>query len=168
MSSLVARWTDAAAPLKARWQVLDKRERQLMKIAAWVVGLALAWFVAVAPAWRTVSKAPARLDQLDAQLLQMQRLAGEVRGLRTAPAVGSVQAQAALKSASESLGAAARLVISGDRATVTFTNVNSGQLRQWLSEVRSAARARPIEANLTRGAQGFNGSIVVALPGGAS
>lgn len=168
MSTVVTRWTEAVAPLKARWQVLDKRERRLVTIAVWVVAVALLWFVAVAPAWRTVSKAPARLDQLDAQLLQMQRLAGEARALRTAPAVGIVQAQAALKAASESLGAAARLVISGDRATVTFTNVNSGQLRQWLSEIRSAARARPVEANLTRGAQGFNGSIVVVLPGGAS
>lgn len=168
MSAAVARWTEATAPLKARWQALEKRERYFVTVAAWVVGVAALWFVAVAPAWRTVGQAPARLDQLDAQLLQMQRLAGEARALRTAPAVGSVQAQAALKAACESLGAAARLVISGDRATVTFTNVNSGQLRQWLSEVRSAARARPVEASLTRGAQGFNGSIVLALPGGGS
>jgi general secretion pathway protein M len=168
VSTGVARWNEAVAPLMARWQLLDKRERKLVTVALWVVGAALLWFVAVGPAWRTVSKAPARLDQLDAQLLQMQRLAGEARALRTAPAVGSVQAQAALKAACESLGAAARLVVSGDRATVTFTNVNSKQLREWLSEVRGAARARPVEANLTRGAQGFSGNIVVALPGGAS
>jgi general secretion pathway protein M len=168
VSAAGARWTEGVAPLAARWQSLDKREKLLVAIAAWIVGIALLWFVAIAPAWRTVARAPARLDQLDAQLLQMQRLAGEARALRTAPAVGSAQAQAALKAACDSLGAAARLVMAGDRATVTFTNVNSGQLRQWLSEVRGAARARPIEANLTRGTQGFSGSIVVALPGGAS
>jgi general secretion pathway protein M len=168
MSDMATAWNEALGPIKARWQALDKREKQLVALAAWVVGAALLWFVAIGPAWRTVSKAPARLDQLDAQLLQMQRLAGEARGLRAAPAVGSAQAQSALKAACESLGVAARLVVSGDRATVTFTNINSAQLRQWLTEVRSAARARPVEANLTRGAQGFSGTIVVALPGGAS
>jgi general secretion pathway protein M len=39
-------------------------------------------------------------------------------------------------------------------------------LRDWLAEVRSSARARPLEANLARGPLGYSGSIVVALPGG--
>ena len=38
-------------------------------------------------------------------------------------------------------------------------------MRGWLAEVRSGARARPVEANLTRGAEGYSGTIVVALPG---
>jgi general secretion pathway protein M len=163
---LAARWATAAAPLRARWLALGTRERQLVRTAAWLVGAALLWFVAIAPAWRSVSSAPARLDQLDAQLQQMQRMAGEVRALRAAPAVGAVQAQAAVKGATDALGGVARLQLAGDRATVTFTNASGAQLREWLNEVRGAGRARPVEASLTRGAQGYSGSVVLALPGG--
>ena len=64
-------------------------------------------------------------------------------------------------------GAAGRLQVVGDRATLTLSGVNGTQLSDWLAEARSAARARPLEANLTRGPQGYSGSIVVAFPSGA-
>jgi len=155
------------APWQARWKALAPRERRLVQIAAALIGAALLWWVAVAPAWRSVQAAPAKLDQLDAQLQAMQRLAGEVQTLRAAPAVGSAQSQAALKAASDGLAGAGRLVIAGDRATMTFVNANGAQVRDWLAEVRSAARARTLEANLSRGPQGYNGSVVVVLPGAA-
>jgi general secretion pathway protein M len=163
-----ARWSAATAPWRQRWLAMAPRERRVATVAAWIIGLALVWFVAVAPAWRSVATATARLDQLDAQLQQMQRMAGEAATLRALPAVGSAQSQAAVKAATDALGGAARLSMAGERATVTFTNVNSTQLREWLAETRSAGRARPVEANLTRGAQGFSGSVVLALPGAPS
>lgn len=156
------------APWQARWKALAPRERQLVLAAAALVGAALLWWIAIAPAWRSVQAAPAKLDQLDAQLQTMQRLAGEVQGLRAAPAVGPAQSQAALKAASDGLGGAGRLVITGDRATMTFVNANGAQVRDWLAEVRSAARARTVEANLLRGPQGYNGTVVVVLPGAAA
>lgn len=153
------------APWKARWQALGGRERRGLAIAAWVLGLFLLWALGVAPALRTARIAPAKLEQLDAQLQLMQRQAGEARELRAVPALNSSQAAAALRSASDALGAAGRLQIVGDRATLTLTAASSTQLRDWLAEARSAARARPLEANLTRGPQGYSGSIVVVLPG---
>jgi general secretion pathway protein M len=158
---------DALAPLRARWNTLGAREKRLLTVAGWVVGALLVWLVAVQPALRAVRAAPARLDQLDAQMQQMQRLAGEARGLRDTPPVGAMQAQAAVKAAGDGLEGAARTTLAGERATVTFTNVNVTDLREWLSEVRGSARARPIEANLTRNPQGlFSGTVVLALPSG--
>jgi general secretion pathway protein M len=55
------------------------------------------------------------------------------------------QAAAALKTATDRLGAAGRLSLQGDRASLTLTNVASDDLYDWLTEVRSAARSRPIE-----------------------
>ena len=156
------------SPWRARWQALGARERRGLAVAAWVLGLFLLWALAIAPAWRTVRAAPAQLDRLDAQLQQMQRLASEARELRAIPALSSSQSIAALRAASEALGAAGRLQIAGDRATLTLSGVNGTQLRDWLAEARSAARTRPIEANLTRGPQGYSGSIVVALPSGGA
>ena len=159
-----AAWSAWAAPLAARWKALAARERRLVGIAAALVGLALLWFVAVAPAWRVAQSAPARLDQLDTQLQLMQRLAGEARGLRGAPAVNTAQAQAALKAATDALGGAGSLVIGGERATITFNNANGTQVSNWLAEARTAARTRPIEATLSRGPQGYSGNVIVALP----
>jgi general secretion pathway protein M len=158
-------WT---APWRARWRALGFRERQGITIAAWVVGLFLLWALAFAPAWRITRAAPAQLDLLDAQLQQMQRQANEARELRAIPPLGSSQSAAALRAATQELGSAGRLVVSGDRATLTLSGANGSQLRDWLDEARGAARARPLEANLTRGPQGYSGSIVVALPAGGA
>lgn len=155
-------WT---APVRARWRALGARERQASTIAAWALGLFLLWAVAIAPAWRTTRAAPAQLDLLDAQLQRMQRQANEARELRAVAPLAGGQAAAALREATGELGSAGRLLVSGDRATLTLTGANGTQLRDWLAEARSAARARPLEANLQRGPQGYSGSIVVALPG---
>ena len=157
-------WT---APWRARWRALGTRERRGIVFAAWALGLLLLWGLAIAPAWRTVRAAPGQLDLLDAQLQQMQRLANEARELRAIAPLGAAQAGAALRAATEPLGSAGRLQMAGDRATLSLTGINGTQLREWLTEARSAARARPLEANLTRGPQGYSGSIVVALPSGA-
>ena len=82
--------------------------------------------------------------------------------------MGGLQSQSALKAATDALGPAARLVLGGDRATITFTNATGTQVRDWLAEVRSAARVRPIEANLTRGPQGYSGTVIVQMPGTGS
>jgi general secretion pathway protein M len=165
MSAATETLTRTLAPWRERWRALGASERRALSVAAWVVGAALLWLLAVAPAWRSVAAAPARLDQIDAQLQQMQRLAGETRALRGAPSIGSSQAQSAVKAATDALGAAARLTLTGERASVTFTNVSGAQLRDWLTEVRGAGRARPTEATLTRSAQGYSGNVVLLLPG---
>jgi general secretion pathway protein M len=163
-----SRWATLTAPWRQRWQALAPRERRIALGLVWAVALLLLWFVAVAPAWRSVRAAPARLDELDKQLQQMQRLAGEAAALRALPPVGGLQSQSALKAATDALGPAARLVLGGDRATITFTNATGTQVRDWLAEVRSAARVRPIEANLTRGPQGYSGTVIVQMPGTGS
>ena len=61
-----------------------------------------------------------------------------------------------------------RLVVLGDRATLTLSNASGEQLRGWLAEARSSARARPVEATLNRGPQGYSGTLIVALPPGAA
>lgn len=164
---------DAWAPLLqvgaqvlARWQVLAPRERGAARLALAVVVLFLVWTVAIAPAWRSLREAPAQLDRLDAQMQRMQRLAAEARDLRAAATVSSSQSAAALKAATDRLGSQAKITLLGDRATLTLTGVSGEQIAQWLIEARSGARARPIEAQLSRAEQGFSGTLVVMLGGG--
>lgn len=134
-------------------------------LAATVVGLAVLWGVGVQPALRTLREAPPELERLDVELQQMQLLANEGRALRAAPAVAPAQAAEALKAAAARLGDKARLAVQGDRATLTLGGVDAESLRILLAEARSAAHARPIEAQLTRGARGYDGKLILAIGG---
>ena len=151
--------------LAERWRAMAPRERRMAGVAMGLVALALVWWIAVQPAWRVLRDTPAELDRLDAQLQQMQRLAAESNELRGAPVVSMQQSAAALKAATDRLGDRGRLSLQGERATLTLTGVDSARLRAWLAEARSGARARPIEAQLSRSAQGYQGTLVVALGG---
>lgn len=155
------------APLVAWWRGLAVRERRGLSLAAVALGLYIVLAVAVLPAWRTIARAPAELDALEAQLQTMQRLANEAQQLRAAPPVNAEQAAAALKAATERLGDKGRLSMQGDRAVLTLNGASTSQLRGWLAEARSGARARPLEANLSRAGSGYSGTLVVAV-GGAS
>lgn len=157
----------ALGALRARWQALSLRERRALTLAALLLGAFVLWTLALRPALATLREAPAERDRLEQQLQHMRVLAAEVQQLRDAPALSAPQAAAALRAASERLGPGARLAVQGERAVLTLQGLSAAQLLQWLDEVRSAARARPVEAQLTRGAQGFSGSIVLMLGSGA-
>lgn len=153
--------------LRDRWSGLQERERYLVGAAVLLVSIALIWLLAVKPALEQLRQASARLNALDAQTQAMQRLAAEVRDLRAAPQVKPAQSQAALRAASDRLAPKAKLSVQGERAVLTVDGVDGDSLRAWLSEVRSGARARPVEAQLSRGANGYSGTITLTL-GGAS
>jgi len=155
------------APLQAWWAARAPRERFYATLGGVVLGLYLVLAFAVQPAWHTLRSGPAQLEALEAELQAMQRLAAEARELRASPPVSTEQSTAALKAASERLGDRAKLSIQGERAVLTLNGAATGQLRDWLSEVRSGARARPVEANLTRGGSGYSGTIVVSIGGAA-
>ena len=157
----------AFAPVQAFWQALTKREKRFALLGLAAIVLGLVWLLAVQPAWRTIARAPAEIDTLEAQLQNMQRLAAETQQLRSAPPVTPEQAAAALKAATERLGDRAKLALQGERAVLTLTGVGTGALRDWLAEARAGARARPLEANLTRAAQGYTGTLVVAIGAGS-
>lgn len=152
-----------------RWQALAPRERAALTVAGLVLGLFLGWTIAIQPALATLRSAPGQIEQLDSQLQRMQRLASEARELQALPPITTAQASLALKAATDRLGAGAKLVVQGDRATLTLDAVPPDALRSWLVEVRSGARARPVEVRLTQqGPQGYGGSIVLSLAGGGS
>lgn len=164
-SGLAAQLQQVRTQAQAQWTALGERERFALQAVAALLGVVLAWSILLAPALRTLKTAPAELEKLELQLQQMQAQAQEARTLRAAPAVPPAQAQAALTASVEHLGPAARMTLSGDRAVVTLNGVAPEMLQGWLGEVRSAARARPVEAQLTRGPKGYSGSLTLSLGG---
>lgn len=167
--------------LTARWQTLAPREQRLLGLATWLIGLALLWWVALAPALNTLRSAPARHAVVDRQLQQMQALQTEARQLQATPPARGGDTQALLRSSlTQHLGNTAQLQIVGDRATVTLQATPASGLVLWLAEARSNARTQVLEARLSRTAQTrpataqatqpadttvrWNGNVVLALP----
>jgi general secretion pathway protein M len=160
-------WRAQRNAWRARWKARPASERRAVGIAAALVGLLLLWLVAVQPALSTLRTAPAQLATLEQQLQRMRALASEAQALRAAPALSADQSTQALRAASERLGDKGRLSLQGERAVLTLSGASSEQLREWLAETRSGARARVVEAQLSRTSAGFSGSIVLALGGGS-
>lgn len=146
-----------------QWATLPLRQRMLATTAGGVIAFALVWSLAVQPALNTLKSAPREIAQVDADLQQMQRFAAEARELRAAPPLSGAQSVAALRAATERLGSTAKLTLVGDRATVTLTGADAATVTLWLNEVRAGARARVIEAQLSRSGTGYTGSIVLAV-----
>jgi len=147
------------------WRSRAPRERQLIAGGAVALALLVVWLIAVQPALKTRRETPAELDRLDLQLQQMQLAAFESAGLRSASPVPPAQASEAVRAATERLGGKGKVALQGDRAVLTFSGVPFEAVRNWLGEVRSAARARPVEAQLLKGASGYSGSITITLSG---
>lgn len=145
------------------WRGLTAREKQAALVALVALVALFVWMVLLQPAMRTLRAAPVELERIDRQLQQTQLAAAEAATLRGAAPVSPAQASSALRAATERLGASAKLVVQGDRATLAFTGVRFEDLRAWMAETRSAARARPVEAQLLKAARGYSGSITVVL-----
>lgn len=153
--------------LTAKWRSMVPRERLMLGIGMAVLVAFMVWLLFIAPAWRVAREAPAKLDRLEVQLQLMQRLATEAKSLRGTPEVSLAQSVEPLKVATERLGSEASIHFQGDRATLTLNGVQGAALRDWLSEARSASRARPVEVTLTRSPNGYSGSVVVTLGAGS-
>lgn len=153
---------------QAKWAAMPARERQLISVAGWLAAVVLLVMVGIRPAWKTLQETPRQLNDINAQLESMRSQALEVQTLRQRPPVPPVQAEAALQAATERLGQSGRLMIQGDRATLTATAVSGEALAMWLDEIRAAARAKPVEANLAQTEPGrYSGTVILALGPGS-
>lgn len=154
------------AALQARWNALAAREKTLVLAACGLVGIALLWWVALAPALATLRSAENQHRALDAQLQRMLRLQAQAQAMQAQPRQTHEEALRQLEQAIRGqLGTTARYAIAAERVTVTLTGASAQALAQWLAQVRVNARALPGEARLTRNANGsWDGTLVLALP----
>lgn len=145
-SALEERW-------QAWWPELAPREQRMVLVAALLVGAALLWWVALAPALRTLNAAPAEHAKLDAQLQQMTALQTQAKVLQSQPRASRDDALRALEtSVRQSFGANAQLQTIGanEGVNVQMRAAPADALAQWFSQARSNARAVPREVHLTR------------------
>lgn len=161
----------ALSPLQARWRAFDQREQTLIRSALFLLGLALVWWLLVAPPMRTLRQADTEQRSLDLQWQKMQSLQAQARALQSQPKLSHDDALRALDtSVKQRLGPSGLLSVVGDRASVTLRNTPAETLAQWLIEIRVNARAIPSEARLVRnsasptGPPAWDGTLVLSLP----
>ncbi|RYF27457.1 MAG: type II secretion system protein M [Comamonadaceae bacterium] len=172
------------APLQARWKALARREQTMVLAAGFLIGLALLWWVFIAPALQTLRTAPARHAELDAQLQRMHAMQAEAMQLKAAPRARSADAVRTLQSGlTQRLGPSAQMATTSDRATLTLKAAPADRLADWMSQARSTAHAVPVEMRLVRsaatppagnpkpaagaapeGVPRWDGTVVLALP----
>lgn len=158
----------AIAPVQTRWAQMSPREQGLVRGALVVLALALVWFVALRPALATLRSAQSQGPQLRAQLQDMLQLQAQAQVLQAQPTAQTQDSKSLLEAALPTLGATARMSLTGDRATVTLDGSSADDLAQWLTQARLNARARPIELHLTQSQGLWKGRIVLQVSGTAA
>ncbi len=152
--------------LAQRWASLARREKTMVVSAGLLVGLALLWWVALAPALQTLRAADAQHAQVDAQLQSMRLLAAEATALRGQRVLGYEESLRNLESSvKQTFGAAAVLSVSDARASLTLKGVSADALAQWLSQARINARVVPSEARLLRSSSGISAAAAATAAG---
>ena len=137
--------------LQTRWAALQPREKTLVLASAVLVLAALLWWLALAPALKTLRSAPQQHQALDAQLEQMKRLQAQATQMQSQPVLDQDASRRALDAAvKQRLGATTQVNVVGDRATVILKAVPADAIAPWLAQVRTNARALPVEVKLNR------------------
>jgi general secretion pathway protein M len=152
--------------LRARWVALAPREKWMVAAATALVLLVLLWMIAIGPALATLRTAQDQRRTLDMQVQRMLNLQAQAQSLQAQPKIGRDEALRQLElSARQKLGTTGRVLISGDRVTITLAGTQADALAQWLAQARTTARTLPGEAHLTRNAAGtWEGTLVLTLP----
>ena len=152
--------------LRARWATLAPREKWMVAAAAGLVALAIVWMIAIGPALSSLRNADEQRRTLDMQVQSMLNMQAQAQTLQSQPKQGRDEAVRQLELATrQRLGTTARMLISGDRVTITLAGTQADALAQWLAQARMTARTLPAEAHLTRNAGGtWEGSLVLNLP----
>lgn len=160
-----ADWLQRVQPI---WQGMSARERIMVAAALGTVLLAVLWWVAIAPAWRTLQAAPAQHLAIDAKLERLGQWSAEARGLNELP-IGPVPPRnvvtATLQSSAQTLGAGTKISITGERAMVQLGPTDAPTLARWLSQMRINARVLPINADVKRVGERWTGSLELTGPG---
>ena len=166
---------NALAPLRQRWSTMAAREQNLVLIASSLVLLALAWWMALAPALQSLRTAPARHAATERELQTMLQMQAQAEQLRQQPQGNQSDARTLLEqSLKTELVSTAQMQWLGNRAQITLTQAPAPALARWLSQVRDNSHAAVAEMKLSRVAAEadnattrWSGNLLLDMPGSA-
>ena len=156
--------------LRQFWSEREPRERMVLAAGFVFAAIALLYLL-IEPAYSSIGKLTRSLPSARAQSAQLQALLGEVRTLKSRPAVASAAATDAPAAIEKSLAAAglkaARVVpLANGALQLTFVNVPYATWSVWLAtaerELGMRASAVTVKATATAG----NADVDLALRSG--
>jgi len=152
--------------VRARWEALSARERRGLTLLLTLLGVAMFWLMAIAPALNTLRDSTQRRTQLAQQQSHMLALQAQAQALTTRTPQSRDAALRSLQGLTS--GAQIQLTPQGDRVTAQLKAVPAAALTHWLTQARTQAQVLPVEAHLTRGNASdkvvWDGSLVLSLP----
>lgn len=151
--------------LKTRWKGMARQEQLMLLAALATLGLAMLWWIGLAPALATLRVADNQRLALDTQIQQMRSLQAKAKTLQAQPQLTPDDARRLLEaSVKQQLGASAQLTLLGDQVRLTFKGVAPEALAQWLAQARLNARAAPVEGHLMHTDAGtWDGKLLLNL-----
>ncbi len=139
--------------LRAWWNGLAPRERAGTAAALLVVGTALVYSIAVAPAWTARSRLQQELPRLQEQAAQVEALSAEARSLKER-GTGFDDPQALRSGAERSLeraGLSGGVAVEGARGlAVNVRGIPAGAWLAWLEAFTRESRLRIVHARIAR------------------
>jgi len=150
--------------LQTWWGQRARSEKNLLRLALTLVGAALVWSLAVAPALRALRHFETLHAVQEAQLQHMLRLQGAAKDLQAQPRMNEADAAQALQaSVQQAFAGKADMAVSAGAVTVTLRGVSASALAQWLQMARTQAHAAPVQARLSRAGDAWSGTVQIAL-----
>ena len=139
------------------WRGLARRERMMVVSAVFVVGIGLLYTVGIEPAWDMRIRLARELPRLQDEVVQLEALRAEVRGLEQRS--GGVQTRASLRAAAEQSLRRANLVgevvdHGASAVTVNTRNIAAAKWFNWLESFAREARIRMVTTRIERASPG--------------
>lgn len=132
-------------------QALPAKDRQRLQWLIAALVLTWVWLFNLAPALKTWREAPAQLLQLEAQTQSLKTMQAQAQNLQKSARLSTSEASTLLQqSATEVLGAAAKLSVEGGHVSLALNGVSAENLAQFLALARTKSHALPTEAHLQK------------------
>jgi general secretion pathway protein M len=143
---------------------LSPREQTGIRWALVVLGSAVLWFVAIAPALQVWQKSQSQLSVLAQQHADMLALQAQAKQWQSRSALSTEASVQMLQSLCANLGEKVKCSRQALRMTVDVKGVSPQALAQAWAQARSQAQAVLLETHLQRQGDAWNGQWIWTLP----
>jgi len=143
---------------------LSPREQTGIRWALVVLGSAVLWFVAIAPALQVWQKSQSQISVLAQQHADMLALQVQAKQWQSRKALSTEASAQMLQSLCANLGVKVKCSRQALRMTVDVKGVSPQTLAQAWAQARSQAQAVLLEAHLQRQGDAWDGQWIWALP----
>lgn len=144
-------------PLNDFWAARNPRERRMITIALWAIGLAIVYLLLLEPAINGRARLLQQMPAMRQQVAQMQAMARELKAAPAAPRADAPVEAVTRESLEASLARAGLKAqsssVTGEFIRLQFSDVSFASLVGWLDDARKNRRISVVEASVVAQSQ---------------